>query len=197
MDLVFGSDFIGRMKVDTSCSGVTIVGLSLDKVVSIEVRMISKNIRDKVLYSLSGNNMKRLLSFLGFNSPDSFRSCLIIPFSVGNLSLSSDDYLEVIVKSDSLTGETYICSLEKLPVFASRPLFVKKVDVEEFDSGYFRTALMSPCGVEYISSGRKTDISVDMMSFLKKSDSDDFVLGLSSNTTYKVDSASEVLLLDY
>lgn len=206
MKAIISNDKIS-FDVKTTCQGVVFdtstqngEGVAMTTLASVKVKLISKSVRDKVLFELFEDDFKSLVGSIVFDKKLENSDPLYIPFALGDLDLNDDDYLEVEVSllgtndGDSIIYDRVITGKK-----ATGPIAVKKLkNVSEFDSAYYNTLLTrSVVGFDYRNEqGEKTYVPKVFVSF-QKNDNGVTAINLEQNKTYTVSNDAEILLVDH
>lgn len=213
VDYSTDSNGVLELVINSKCAGIYL-DIGLNEIESVSVSLMSSALRDKLHYELKGSTLKNI-----FNETHNFSKNIntdgsiedvetgedggyYIPFAVGNLEMSDDNSLKVIVKFKKKEGESPVF---KVPVHkvifasnASQPIVVKNLsDVESFDSAYYKKALIfDMVGVQYYSkANQKVSLPYGFMTIMNTYHSR--FLTLVPNTEYQLSSLTKVWLLDY
>ncbi|SHK63396.1 hypothetical protein [Epilithonimonas mollis] len=165
---------------------------------NVQVKLISTDLPDKVLYNLSGSLLQKVtqdkMDYLSLSSEQN----AFIPFSLtGNLDLNDDSYIQITITVAVATVITYDTVVSAH--VGSSPFFVKESSGVEFDSQFYNQVVF-PAGalpdVRYNHLGKSVRIpqlvTAQMYAVYGVS-----VLGLIPNTTYTFSEESTFYLLEY
>jgi len=202
-DAFSGSSFVlgfeegkGEFTVNSKCAGMSLADFRHD-VKTVRVSLVSKNLRDKVLYELSSPQLMEisadLLKMKQFGGESSF----YIPFALGNLNLDNDNVLRVEIELVPDSEKTFTkVSRVILANTARQPLSVKVVESDTIDTAYYRRMLMSgPASMQYFQGGEKVYFPITFTEYLLSNNGN--FISVPLNTTIELGASQSVCLLDY